>query len=564
MRARAAACLPLLVLSAALPAAGQAAGEADGVEAREPFVESVDVHVVNVEVYVTDKEGRPVTGLTRDDFELEVDRRPLAITNFYAVRDGVAARPMVEGLAGEPRLRAAVAPPAVPESQRLFLVIYIDNFNIHPLHRNRALGAARSFLRSRLAPGDLVMLVTSDRSVKVQQPFTADTELILSALDEVEKMSGSTVQFEAERRKMLALIYDADDIVKVRGRAKQYAQSIRNDLRFTLGALQRHVEALAGLPGRKAILHLSNGISLRAGEDVFRALNDRFPDDSSVLMESFAFDMSGDFEALTRQANANRVTFYTLDAAGLRVYTYSDASNRGPGGYANIDEFHQANVQQPLRLMAQETGGLAILDTNDFRPYLNRMAEDFGSYYSLGFTPASADAGRYHHLQVKLKHRRKGITVRHRDGYRGKSVSARMTDAVTAALDFGLKSNALGVEAEALEAIRRDDGDYLVSVAVKVPIKNLSLVPDEEAYRGRVRLFVAVRDHEGGSAPTEELEERVDIPRAEIDHARQQLYHFQLTLLMRRGDHVVAVGARDEIGGNTGFATRGIKVGGQL
>ena len=62
------------------------------------FVESVDVNVVNVEVYVTDKEGNRVTGLTRDDFVLEVSDRPVAITNFYAVEDGRATAGGVSGV----------------------------------------------------------------------------------------------------------------------------------------------------------------------------------------------------------------------------------------------------------------------------------------------------------------------------------------------------------------------------------------------------------------------------------------------------------------------------------
>ena len=57
---------------------------ADGI-----FVESIDVNVVNVEVYVTDKKGDRVTGLGRDDFELFEDDKPVKISNFYAVEDGV-------------------------------------------------------------------------------------------------------------------------------------------------------------------------------------------------------------------------------------------------------------------------------------------------------------------------------------------------------------------------------------------------------------------------------------------------------------------------------------------
>ena len=79
------------------------------------------------------------------------------------------------------------------------------------------------------------------------------------------------------------------------------------------------VETLAGLPGRKAILYVSDGLSMRPGEDIFYALDERFRNtgQGSSLMEIHRYDMTRDYQRLTAKANANRVTFYTLDAAGL-------------------------------------------------------------------------------------------------------------------------------------------------------------------------------------------------------------------------------------------------------
>ena len=70
------------IVAAALLLAANALGQ-------RKLVETIEVHVVNVDVVVTDREGNRVRGLTKDDFELYEDKRPQTITNFYEARDDV-------------------------------------------------------------------------------------------------------------------------------------------------------------------------------------------------------------------------------------------------------------------------------------------------------------------------------------------------------------------------------------------------------------------------------------------------------------------------------------------
>ena len=185
-----------LLLPVHVPA--QEAADEENLEADGFFVESVDVNVVNVEVYVTDKKGNRIKGLTKDDFTLQVDKSPIAITNFYVVEGGRArSAPGVDLLEPtDPRLPDVQEE---PEEQRLHLVVFVDNFNLHPFTRNRTLSSLRNFLRTRLNRGDQVMLVTYDRSLHVRHPFTADPEIIASALFELEELSGHRIHFDSER-----------------------------------------------------------------------------------------------------------------------------------------------------------------------------------------------------------------------------------------------------------------------------------------------------------------------------------------------------------------------------
>ena len=557
-------CLLALPLIAAPPLVAQASEDDGDLAAQGIFVESIDVNIVNVEVYVTDKKGNRVTGLSKDDFVLEVGDRPVAITNFYAVEGGRATAGGVELPAAAPEtagVEGRTQVPRVPEDQRLHLIVYVDNLNIRPFTRNRVLRQARGFLRTHLRPDDEVMLVTYERSLHTRVPFTRDPEIIASALYDIEEMSGHGVSADSDRRDILEQIYEAQSAYEVRGRATQYAESLYNDLGFTLDALETLVQSLSGLPGRKAILHVSDGLSMRPGEDVFQAIYDQFPADSSILMDGSRYDLTRRFRNLTTQANASRVTFYTLEAAGLRTYSHIDVATRNPGRSGpRIDQIHFSNLQSSLRYLADETGGMAMVNTNNFAPMLERMADDFDNYYSLGFSPAASESGRYHRIKVTVQGGKR-LEVRHREGYRDRSLSKRMTDGTLAALHYGYQNNTLAVKLEIGEVIPHGNKRYVVSLRVQIPLGRLSYLPRDDVHHGRVRLFVGAKDEEGGLAPVQDVPVPIDIPDAEFERAKAQFYQYEMKLIMRGGHQVVAVGVRDEIGAVTGFVTRGLRVG---
>ncbi len=152
-----------------------------------------------------------------------------------------------------------------------------------------------------------------------------------------------------------------------------------------------------------------------------------------------------------------------------------------------------SNLQSTLQLLAEKTGGVAILNTNVITPRLERVARDFNTYYSLGYTPPHFGDGRYYKIDVKVKNR-KDLQVRHREGYRDKSTEARMSDGTLAALNFPFEENPLGVTLEFGQPRQREDGFYLVPVLVRIPIGKLVLVPREQTEDARVRLFIAAMD----------------------------------------------------------------------
>jgi VWFA-related protein len=564
------AAAPAAAAKSKAPAAGDPPADSGA------FVDIVNVSVVNVDVFVTDKQGNPVTGLTQDDFQLFEDGKPVAITNFYAVNAGKPTTPPAELAQTAPASPAAAPVPGLPpqelektqtpEDQRLRLIVYIDNYNLEPFHRNRVMRELRAFIGQKLNKDDELMLVTYDRELHVRRTFTSDPSLIASAMSDLEKVSAQGTHAQSDRRDFLQKIQDSQSVGEAESYARTYAQSAYNDLSFSVEAIKKLVDSLAGMPGRKAVVYVSDGLQMIAGQDVFYAVQNKWGEQSTSLTQTLEFDISRRLRELTYQANANRITFYTIDAAGLRTYDSTSAANQGPGpsapGLAQlVDSVNISNLQSTLQLLAEKTGGVAIINTNVVTPRLERIARDFNTYYSLGYTPPHYGDGRYYKIEVKVKNRR-DLQVRHREGYRDKSTEARMNDGTMAALNFPFEENPLGISLELGQPRPRDDGFFLVPVMVRIPIGKLTLIPrGETSEDARVRLFIAAMDADGGTSEVQQAPVPISVPKAEVAAAQKKYYVYTVTLLMRGGQQRVAVGVRDDVGALASFLSRGLTVG---
>ncbi len=562
---------PALAQGSPAPATEPAAGGAPAA-AGEVFFESLDVHVVNVEVYVTDKDGQPITGLTADDFEIKEDGRPQRITNFAAVHKGrqVAAAPAAPESAPAPPSPPPAPPgappavPEVPEDQRLHLIVYLDNLHIRPFNRNRVAREVRGFLYENLRPEDRVMLVTFERSLHVRQPFTSDPLAIGQALVGIEELTGFAVQEASARTEVIRSIESSENGAEALAYADDYARERHADTVRSLEGLEEMIASLGGLPGRKALLYISDGIPMTPAEDLYVLADLKFAGEGvSGPLRARRYSLRTDFRELVAQANANRVTFYTLEAGGLRGHSSVSAESAGGnagGSLFEADTTHFFNLVEPLEMMAVDTGGRAFYNTNNIAGALADMHTDLRSFYSLGYSPAHQGDGRYHRIEVEVKVR--GAKVRHRNGYRDKTPAVRLTEGTLASLIHSVGVNPLGIDLVVAPPRRRDDGYYLVPIEVSIPLGALALVPQGEHYLGRLSVVTAVIDREGGTSPPEPVEIPITIPAAEIEAARTKSFVYEAALLMRPGVQEVAVGLRDELSGEASFVREVVRVAG--
>lgn len=580
-----------VVLASCLAACGIAQAQT----ASDPsFADVFEVNVVNVDVHVTDRNGNPVTDLRREDFEVFEDGKRVDLTNFRSPeeREAEAAPPQAPATGS-----ASAAPPSeVAPEDLLHLIVYVDNFNLSPGSRARVLSQVREVLKT-LRPQDRVMLATNDLDLKVRLPFTNDPAALAVALDAVEKLPAQGAESAMERRSSIMRVLEIREAVReidgpcsrqIVSPAESYAQATRQEALRSIGVMTALVNSLSGVPGRKALLHVSDGIPVTPGEEVYQLLAEicgggttsGIEDVHDPELEGGGSQYSGREAALDAQrysvakelaklashASSNRVILYTLQASGPSSGTSASADHGAMERLAQLPslQFVQTtNLQGSLTLLASETGGRAILNAAEIRDDLRQMQEDLDTFYSLGYMPEHFGDGREHRVEVKVK--RPGVQIRYRKNYRDKSSMERAFDRTLAALYHGYEDNPLDVAVTVgrqLAATEASDR-FLVPIKLRIPLFRLGIgtVGEGQSYSGRLKLLVSTRDEKGGVSPMRQVEVPLSIPREEILMAMGKFYEYELTLNLQKGEQHVAIAVRDESTTTTSFLSRTLSVG---
>ncbi len=378
--------------------------------------DSVTVEVIDVPVYVQ-RGLTPITGLTKDDFELFVNGKRQPIEYFDVVGDDA-----------EDSMR----------ERRLFLLVFDLAFS-RPGVIQRAQKAA-SKLVERAAPGDTFAIATftSTRGLQFTVPFTTDTvalqrairgfsaekaddplRLVVNAGERADWMSAAPPQTgEGDPMYDLALV------------------SVRPAVEMQLEDLGNVAVRLSQLEGQKHIVMLSEG---------FNPTTFRDPLQSKSALASFTAGYANQlYENMHRRFKAAGVFLHTLDIGGLRVV----ADRPGIG---------------TLHRLASETGGAIVNNRNDFDEALGDIATAYGRGYLLGFRPTNVKSG-YNRISVKAKSR--GY-VAHRQGFYGSAPGIDTNDGIYLA-DILLNDVPQTGIAAAIESTGNGD------VSVRVPLRQVA------------------------------------------------------------------------------------------
>jgi hypothetical protein len=204
------------------------------------------------------------------------------------------------------------------------------------------------------------------------------------------------------------------------------------------------------------------------------------------------------------------------------------------------------NYVDSLRFMADNTGGLAVVNTNDLAKGMQRIRDDLFTYYSLGYTLSTSGADRVHRIEVDLPNHPE-YRLRYRRRFVEKSLESRVQDRVMTGLIVELDENPLEIEVETSEPVPATGDRWTLPVRVTFPLSKLALIAEDDDYVGRVVLFVAARDEQGQDSDLQRQEHEVRIPAADYEQAQGERFTLGFALLMREGPQRVAIGIMDQV-----------------
>jgi VWFA-related protein len=521
--------------------------------------------VVIVDVTVTDKRGQPVTNLAREDFLVFEDGRPADVIAFRGPAPSAPAP--VAFAAPTPRPE-----PTASTGEPLTVVLYLENAALTPGGRRRILEAVRSFVGRRLPSGGFRVLLLSDvPGANVSTAVTRSVEEVEAALEAIARTTAGGATAASEERQTIETVREIVEMCEstpmcggcmavldqVVGVARAYADSRQHWLAGLVNKLSAVVGGIGALPGRKALVYASEALEQRPGVQVFAQIGDICPqalekDASKIYGPMEEYDISRALRELAARANAGRVTLYPVDARGLQGLSAADPSF-GVRRYtpsARNDAIREANLRAPLEILAQETGGIAIVGRNDPASALGRLPDDLAARYDLGISPGREPDGRTHSIKVRLR-RGKGLTLRYRKSYLHAPRRTREDDRVLAALLYGMDEDTLGAivtaELAPADTTRPDRRSALVHISV--PLARLASETDGDGRGARLRLLLAVRKTSGAgeSLALREKDVAFRLPAREADGPQPERHEIVVDVALGEGEHEIAVGVHDAL-----------------
>ena len=545
------------------------------------FLESIEVDVTNLDVVVTTRDGKPVTGLHRDDFAVLENGAPQAITNFaeYGGTRGVA-----EAVASTTPAAPAPATAEAPPPRKF--IFFIDEMSLTDSNRAQLVKSAAELVRTQMRAGDEAMVVTRTKDV---MPFTADRDAVLKRLGAtLERESRFRADTGPQAEELFFRTSRPSSSDEYKHMARIYATRVNRRVTSTLRTLLGLVGSLNQTSGRKVLIVMSESLTAEPGREAFglqaiqQSLVPTVTSFSGIVsegMESAEFsateassraswyDVHPMIKELAARASANGVTIYTLqpDFAGAVKVPGAGADISAPRGVPGrrgqdargttfaVSQFQRTIVdgtRDTLGTLAGDTGGKMFIGARELPGGFRQIAEDLTSYYSLGYRSA-ASSGAFKKIDVRVKDH-PDYVVRARRQLLRRTPEREMDEMVAANLIVPRGVNELGIVASAGKPEHQINDSWRVPVVVKIPLSKLTFIPDGDKYRGAFTVHYAVAD--GADYTTGVYREQtLDIPASEIDAARAQFFTFSSTLVVAPGTMKVAVGVYDRYSRLAGF-----------
>jgi VWFA-related protein len=559
--------LAAIALTAALPASAQQPAPAS----QAPVVKST-VDEVMLDFVARDKKGKPVTDLKQEDLTVSDNGAKEQPTSFRLVQ-------------GAEAISQSGATTKLDPLRQLRLVTLAFEAMSDPTQRKTARSGAVDLVKGEQGGNVFYSVVVIDTRLLVLQPFTSDKDALIKAIDdatsgyavtkllpESEKIksdlqrsqSGQTTSQPAAggvgagdaavQAKLVSVMLDM---------LRMDAAMASQDARLSLNALESLVRGLQSMPGRKSVLYFTGGMYLTPELDAI-------------------------FRNLTSMANRANVTFYTVDTRGVMTYAQNagatdqlnranmaagkDTLSEGATGQEqihasdNAETSSRANVQLPLRNLAEATGGFLLGESNDLRTPLRHVNEEIASYYELTYNPHIDNYdGSFHKL--KLESDRKNLVLQARNGYFALPPEARAAGMETfelpllKALSDAQVSHDVEFRSSAFLQQPRGDGTDL-SVLVEIPLHGLQAQPDsaQKGFDVHFSLAALVKDAKGEVAGSKLTRDRA-LQHITADQLKMGNFVEKMPLDLAPGKYSLETAVMDRESGKMGIERSEFTVG---
>ena len=493
---------------------------------------SVASNLILVDVRVLDSRGRPVEGLSLEDFVLLEEEMVQKITFFQEISlPLVSVEPSDVPTRGD-RVSMPVksVEPLVPddpsemvpiEKRLLILLFDFSSAGLQDSHMMKR--AAESFLAEQFTSDDAAAVLVLDNGLEMLTDFTSDRELLGAAIAHlVGEETETDVSLPGEEA-------DASgDFIADEAEFGLFQSSQQ------LAAIQTIADSFRNVPGRKALLYFSTGFSSRGMEN----------DDQMRLA--------------TDECNRANISIYSVDARGLVALSPGGGAHRAGGsgtqifsGRASLNELVRlTQSQEGLITLAEDTGGAALVDDNELVKIFRKAREDGSHYYLLGYqTPASPSDGRFRRIEVRTEGSDRRVLYRH--GYYAEKPYRRLSDPEkefkflqTVVQDRAVSDFPVAMSAEYFP---ESEETYQVPVLLSFHHERLS----ELSQGGGLNLEIVVLARNSLNVTQTGVRDQVQIRRQQREG--ETAYVYQNLLLLEPGQYVLTAFVRDN---RTGLASR--------
>ena len=365
----------------------------------------ITTNLVQIDAVVT-KNGKPVTNLTADDFEIYEDGKRQTITSFAYISN-ISASPASAPVKttpdkSEPDPGVPPAGPIQRDVPRRTIAIVVDDMGLSGQSLAQARRQLQKLIAEDLQPNDLVAIIRTGGKMGALQQFTNDKRVLTRAVNQLSWNPCS--------RLGLAVLNRVED--------QRGGGCIGVTAKETLKAVRFILDAMGRLPGRKSMILLSDDIPerlMRPGD----------VNADAMTIGTDVWNYGGWLQRITETAIRSSVVIYSVDTQGLQ-YTGVTAGDAVSGSIPERKPELVSLLNQRFRTLqerregalkiARQTGGFQVTNSNSFE--LDSILEDQSGYYLIGYRPGAETFNRkFHHISAKVKG--SGLTVRTRTGFFG-------------------------------------------------------------------------------------------------------------------------------------------------